>query len=201
MQKRQFSPNRLSLYPKPVVVVTSINNLSEIGAATIAWNGIVSSRPQVISVSFLPDSFTRKCIFESREFVINVPDGSLWKEVNFLGSVSGAWDNKLRSYPPAFQSLSLSPSTLIRAPRVNEFYLNLECRMLRSVQIGLYDCIFGEVLTMHCDASLFVADHPKGNIDFKSVQPLVCLGDQYWTGGRFLGISTENKIHPHGSEH
>ena len=201
MSKRQFKAIRLSLYPKPVVVVTSINNQGAVAGTTIAWNGILSSRPPVLAVSFLPDSFARSCIVESREFVVNIPDGRFWREANYLGSLSGDWIAKMEKAPADLAKLTLGPSSTIRSPRINEFYLNFECRMLHAIQIGLYDCILGEVLTMHCDDAVFIGDHPKGNIDHMSVQALCCFGDQYWSGGAPLGKSTENKEHPHGREH
>jgi flavin reductase (DIM6/NTAB) family NADH-FMN oxidoreductase RutF len=201
MAKRLLENIRISLYPKAVVVVTSVNNQGQIGATTIAWNGILSSRPPVVGVSFLPDSFTRSCIVESREFVINVPDSTYWKEVNYLGSLSGPWTEKMQPAPPATQALTLAPSNRIRSPRIDECYLNLECQLLDTHQLGLYDCLLGIVLAMHCDDGVFLDSHPKGGIDQRIVQPIICMGDEYWSNGHFLGHSTENKNHPHGREH
>jgi flavin reductase (DIM6/NTAB) family NADH-FMN oxidoreductase RutF len=69
------------------------------------------------------------------------------------------------------------------------------------IQIGLYDCILGEVLAMHCNAAVYHKKHPKGGVDHHQIQPILCLADEYWSGNSFLGVSTENKAHPHGSEH
>jgi flavin reductase (DIM6/NTAB) family NADH-FMN oxidoreductase RutF len=201
LAKTRFMVPRISLFPTAIVVVTSVNNSGDVGAAAIAWNGIVSSRPPMISVSFLPDSFTRSCLLETRDFVVNVPDASFWKEANYLGSLSGSWASKISSAPADLAKLTLAPSTTIRSPRIEEFYLNFECRVLRGVQIGLYDCFLGELMAMHCDTPVFTTTHPKGNIDHQAAQPVLCLGDEYWSGGRFLGLSTENKRHPHGSSH
>ena len=188
---------RLSLVPTPVVVVTSADYSGNVGAATIAWTGVVSSRPPVISVSFLPDSFTRRCIVESREFVVNIPDGSLVRETNFLGSLSAEWHVKMEAMEGQLgTSLRLGESTMVSAPYIEEFYLRCECRCLQVIQVGHYDCFFGEVLSMHCDSTRYLANHPRGNIDHDLLDPLVCLGDEYWAGGERLGVSTENKSHP-----
>ena len=201
MAKKQFQTIRLSLYPTVAVVVTARNNKGVVGATTIAWNGVASSRPPVISLSFLPDSFTRACLVESRDFVVNVPDGRFWKEMNYLGSLTGPWPFKSDQTPMDIRRLTLVQSAIAQSPRIEEFYLNFECRMLQAVQVGGYDCIFGEVLTMHCDEAAFRSNHRKGNVDHAQMQPILCLGDEYWSGGKFLGISTENKTHPHGLEH
>jgi flavin reductase (DIM6/NTAB) family NADH-FMN oxidoreductase RutF len=188
---------RVSLMPTPVVVVSSSDYAGNVGAAAIAWTGVVSSRPAVISVSFLPDSFTRKCIMESREFVVNVPQASLVRETNFLGSLSGEWSLKMEAMNVSLASgLTLGISQSIKPPYIREYYLRLECRCLSVHQVGQYDCFFGEVVAMHCDEAAYVANHPRGNIDHGVVSPLMCFGDEYWAGGQMLGRSTENKNHP-----
>jgi flavin reductase (DIM6/NTAB) family NADH-FMN oxidoreductase RutF len=193
---------RISLFPRPVVIVTSVDANDVVGATTISWTGIVSSRPPTVSVAFLPDSFTRQCIVDSREFVVNVPDGGLVVEANLLGTVSGPWDYKLAELASRHdRHLTLAPSTLVRSPRISECYLSLECRCLLTQQVGLYDVFCGEVMKMHVRPDVLRDDHPRGNIDHTVVQPLVCLGDEYWAGSTMLGHSTENKDHPHGGQH
>ena len=201
LTRRSFDDTRIALFPTPAVVVTATNNAGQVGAATIGWNGILSSRPPVISVSFLPDSFTRSCMIESREFVVNVPDGSYWREMNHLGACSGEFTSKMASRPAEVRLLNLEPSAMVRAPRIAEFYLTFECRVLNVIQIGLYDCFLGEVLAMNCDDAFYLDTHRKGMIDHQRVKPVICLADEYWSGSTKLGVSTENKNHPHGSEH
>jgi len=202
MVKHEFKDTRISLLPKLVVIVTSVDQQNRVGATTIAWSGILSSRPPAIGVSFLPDSFTRSCIIASREFVINVPDENLVEETNYLGSVSGPWEEKFAGMLSTLgRGLSLSPSRMIRSPLIEECYLNFECRSLQSIQIGLYDCFIGEILTMHCHENVFKNDHPRGNIDHGQVHPIFCFGDEYWGLAKKIGVSTENKKHPHGLQH
>jgi len=199
MEMRYFEEIRLSLFPKPVVVVTSRGHDGRTGATTIGWNGVLSSRPLIVGVSFLPDSFTRACILESREFVVNVPSHEMWREVNYLGSVSGPWELKLAGMEKALSAtLSLSDSKTVKAPGIKECYLSLECRLLRVVQCGLYDSMMGMVVGMRCHADVYLDDHPRGSIDHTRVFPLIGVADEYWGRGVQLGKSTENKNHPHG---
>jgi flavin reductase (DIM6/NTAB) family NADH-FMN oxidoreductase RutF len=196
--KIEFAEPRISLFPTPVVIVTSINNDNVVGATTIAWAGVVSSRPPVLSVSFRPDSFTRTCINDSREFVVNVPTGDLVEETNLLGAISGPIEFKIEELSRRYgKTLHLEDSVKIRSPRIAECYLAFECRSLFTMQVGLYDLYLGEVLRMHCDAGVYQQSHPRGAIDYKRVQPLMCLGDEYWAGNECLGRTTENKNHPH----
>lgn len=190
---------RISLVPKAVVVVSAVSRDGEVAATTIAWNGVISSRPPVVAVSFLPDSFCRQCILETRDFVVNIPDGSMLAQVEQLGATSGPLFSKT-SGPPLDSTIVL-PSVEIKAPRLAGYFLSLECRVLQSVQIGLYDCFHGLVVKMHARQDVVMDDHPRGNIAFDKVPPLMCFGDQYWSGGEFLGRSNENKDHPHGERH
>lgn len=190
---------RISLVPKAVIVVTS-ESLNGTGATTIAWNGVVSSRPSVIAVSFLPDSYCRQRILESREFVVNVPGQSMQSQVERLGAVSGDLEFKLGPDRSQY-ALPAEESCEIKSPRLRGYLLNLECRVLQVVQLGLYDCFLGQVLEVHGRPDLVRDDHPRGDIDFSVDPPLTCFGDEYWSGGQFVGHSHENKDHPHGDSH
>lgn len=203
--KTRLTEPRISLVPTPVVIVTARNYDGEVGATTIAWSGVLSSRPPILGVSFLPDSFTRACVVETREFTVNVPGPDALDLVSFCGAHSGP----ITGPDPAMvgpdscgvPGMSLLPADEVRTPLIAECFLNVECRLLSTVQVGLYDCFLGQVLAMHCDNGVFRDTHPRGNIEFGSAQPVVCLGDEYWSGGEWLGVSTENKNHPHGAQH
>ena len=203
MEKIDCDEIRISHFPRAVVVITSKNRNGEIGAATISWNGVLSSQPPIIGVSFLPDSFTRQCIVESREFVVNIPDIAYLDEVNFLGSLSGNWDFKMKRLNETLgKKLTLNNSSGVLSPQISEFYLNFECRVLNTLQIGLYDCFMGLVLNMRCWETIYSSEaHPRGAIDYNSIKPIFCLADEYWDTGVHSGLSTENKNHPHGSRH
>lgn len=191
---------RISLVPKSVVVVTSLSPRG-LGATTIAWNGVISSRPPIISVSFLPDSFCRQRIIECREFVINVPGRSMLPQVELLGARSGPLGSKLALSEGAIDHFLVS-STEIRTPGLSGYMLNIECRVLQSLQFGLYDCFFGQALAIKGRSDLIRKNgHPRGEIDFVTDPPITCFGDDYWCAGEILGKTRENKNHPHGQRH
>ena len=191
---------RISLFPTPVVIVTAANYAGQVGATTIAWTGVLSSRPPVLGVSFLPDSFTRSCIAETREFTINIPDGAALGLVRVCGALTGPVGD-LGDSSSTVPGMTLLDADTVRAPLIAECFLNFECRLLSTVQLGLYDCFLGQVLTAHCDEEVYRDDHPRGNVYHPDAQPAICLGDQYWSAGQFLGVSAENKDHPHGPQH
>jgi flavin reductase (DIM6/NTAB) family NADH-FMN oxidoreductase RutF len=202
MQKTTFKNIRVSHYPRGTVIVTSRGIDGRVGATTISWTGVVSSQPPTISVSFLPDSYTRLCILESREFVVNVPSEDLLVETNHLGSLSGPWESKLKALQEKnYKSLSLVDSSFINSPQIAECYLAFECRLMQTIQVGLYDCFLGQIISMNCTSSLFSNHHPRGHIQYSDVSPIFCLADEYWSSGTMLGKSTENKKHPHGETH
>lgn len=191
---------RISLLPKPVVVVTS-KSPEGIGATTVAWTGVISSRPPVISVSFLPDSFCRQRIVESREFVVNIPGISMIDQVEQLGAASGSLESKLDLSPGQLDDVIMDSAEIL-SPGLKGYLLNVECRVLQVLQIGLYDCFLGYILAIHGRADLVKNNgHIRGDIDFSTDPPIACLGDEYWSGGVYCGKSRENKNHPHGDRH
>lgn len=204
-----FDQLRGALLPRAVVIVTSTKGegkKQQVGATTISWTAVVASQPYSIAVSLLPDSFLRSCILESREFIVHVPSGDQWEIADTLGSISGRWEKKSAVVRKNLGlTLTLHKSQMrpepFRTPYIENLPVRFECRLMQVVQIGLYDLMIGQVNCMHCKEDLFLADHPRGNLDFNQFRPLYCQGDQYWSGGVFLGTTRENKSHPHGRRH
>lgn len=185
---------RVSLLPKSVIVVTSGTLNGDIGATTIAWQGVVSSRPPVVGVSFRRDSFCRARLVETNEFVINVPGVEQLAEVETLGATSGPLHEKLGVSLEASKH-RLVESKVVRAPRLSGYFLHLECRALGTIDVGRYEMHLGKVVAMHASAPLVTRQHRRGSLNFNKVAPIMCFGDEYWAGGRFLGITHENKRH------
>jgi flavin reductase (DIM6/NTAB) family NADH-FMN oxidoreductase RutF len=67
------------------------------------------------------------------------------------------------------RSLQLSASTRVRAPLIDECFLNIECRVLTVVQVGFYDVFLGQMLAMHCDAEAYSDGHEKGAVNWSAV--------------------------------
>lgn len=185
---------RVSLLPKAVVVISAQGLDGAVGATTVAWNGVVSGKPPVVGFSLLPDSFCGRQVQETREFVVNVPGADVLPEVEMLGAHTGPYESKVGATGGSPRYL---PSHEVRTPRLRGYFLHLECRLIKVVDIFSYNYYAGLVVAMHGRKDVVGDAHPRGDIDFSTARPILCFGDQYWTVGEPLGTTHENKAHPY----
>ena len=76
-----------------------------------------------------------------KAFTINIPSENYVKEADYFGIVSGKNENK-------FAKTGLTPvkSDIVDAPYIREFPVNLECKIIHVIEIGLHTQFIGEVM-------------------------------------------------------
>ncbi len=131
------------LYPNPVVVV-SVGTMEKANLITIAWASTVCAEPPCLSIAVRKTRYSFKFIKETREFVINVPNTDLLKIVDFCGCVSGSKVDKAKT-----AGLTLKPSQKVKVPLIAEFPVNIECRVIKEVDLGSHVLFIGEALVTH----------------------------------------------------
>jgi flavin reductase (DIM6/NTAB) family NADH-FMN oxidoreductase RutF len=137
------------MYPLPVVLLSCRNLAGRTNIITLAWAGVSASEPPLLSVGIRPSRFTYPMLYETREFVINVPCEDQLGAVDFCGTRSGRDVDK-------FPACGFTPvtGTRVKAPLIAECSLNLECVLRHIVNAGSHDVFMGEVVAVHVDESL-----------------------------------------------
>jgi flavin reductase (DIM6/NTAB) family NADH-FMN oxidoreductase RutF len=138
---------------------------------TVAWGGICCSKPPAVSVSLREATYSYANLVDRRAFTVNVPSASQAKEADYLGIVSGRDVDK-------FTAAHLTPirSDAVDAPYVVEFPLNLECKLIHTLKIGLHTLFVGEILNVLVDEE---ALNDQGHPRIEAIQPLVfSVGEQ-----------------------
>jgi flavin reductase (DIM6/NTAB) family NADH-FMN oxidoreductase RutF len=161
------------LYPVPVVLVTCGDFLGVKNVFTVAWAGIVCSEPVMVSISVRPERYSYEFIKESGEFVINLPNRSMVRAVDYCGVVSGKTGDK-------FQAAGLTPvpSQHVKAPAIQEAPLSLECRVKSSTLLGTHELFLAEVLGIQVDERLI---DRTGRLDLGKAQLISYIHGHYWT--------------------
>lgn len=164
-------------FPTPVVLVTSKDNDKE-NVVTLAWVGIVCSKPATVSISIRPHRFSNKIIKKSKEFVINIPGEKMLKKVDLAGTVSGKDIDKFRDvwFVKEF-------SKEADASRIAETGISIECKVKKVIKLGTHDMFIAEVKSISVDEDLL----KDGKIDFSKLRPIVLLGREYWSLGNKIG--------------
>ena len=108
---------------------------------TVAWAGVVCSKPPMISVSIRKERYSHAIISRTGEFTVNLVGRELCKAMDFCGVKSGREVDK-------FASLSLTPVPapgLECAVGVGEAPAFLSCKVHQIIELGSHDLFIGAV--------------------------------------------------------
>ncbi|MHC4943636.1 MAG: flavin reductase family protein [Planctomycetota bacterium] len=162
--KKSFGPKTL-LYPPPVWVIGTFDKDGEPNVMTASWAGICCSDPPCVAVSLRKATYTYTNIQERKAFTVNIPSAEHVKEADYFGIVSGKREDK-------FAATGLMPrkSSLVDAPYVNEFPMVIECKLLKTVEIGLHTQFIGQIMDVKVDETVL---DERGIPDMEKVKPFV----------------------------
>jgi flavin reductase (DIM6/NTAB) family NADH-FMN oxidoreductase RutF len=157
--------------PRPIAWVSTVSPSGVSNLAPFSFFNAVGSDPPyvVISVGNTGDGApkdTGRNILTSGEFVINMVSEELFDAMN----ISAA------DFPPEMSEfeaakLASAPSLRVKAPRVADAQVSLECKLFKAEPLGHYTLFIGEVVMFH------VADHLVGpRMHINNFAPLGRLG-------------------------
>ena len=172
------------LLPTPVWIVGTYDDAGKPNAAAVAWGGICCSKPPCVGVSLRAATYTHGNIVRRQAFTVNVPSVAQAKEADYFGLASGRDVDK-------FAATGLTPvkSELVDAPYIAEFPLVAECKLYKTVELGLHTQFVGEIVDVKADES--VLDGDSANIEL--VKPFVYNTHRrvYYAIGEAIGPAFE----------
>lgn len=177
MPKLELSPSE-ALYPVPVVLV-SCGSQDKANIITIAWCGVVCSKPPLLTVSIRPSRYSNSIIREFKEFVVNIPTQNLLKEADICGTVSGRDKDKF-----GLCNFTKADPSIVKSPMIKECPSNIECKLIKTLSLGAHDMFMGEVVKVHRDTSVL---DKEGNMDYSKAAGIVYNQGEYWSLGKRIG--------------
>jgi flavin reductase (DIM6/NTAB) family NADH-FMN oxidoreductase RutF len=162
------------LFPTPVVLVTCQNRSSKPNIITIAWTGVVNSKPPMVGISVQPIRYSHELIRSSGEFGVNIPTREMLKIVDYCGTVSGRKVDKFEK-----TNLTSFGGEKIKAPLIQECPVNLECEVRHFLTLGMHHLFIGEILIIHADKGIL---NNTEKIDSQKIEPIVYFPGppEYW---------------------
>ncbi len=136
--------------PKPVVLVTCIDEYGKPNIITIAAVAGASHNPPMFVVSVRHDRYSHQLIDKTREYVINVPTADLVDQVIFCGRASGRNVDKFRE-----AKLTPKPGKVVKVPLIAECPVNIECKVVAAVKPGTHTLYVGQVVATHVEEGAF----------------------------------------------
>ena len=165
--------------PLPPVMV-SCGTLEKPNVLTIAWTGIINTKPAKTYISVRPSRYSYPIIKESGEFVINLTTKDLVKAVDFCGVRSGKDIDKFKHC-----NLTAQPSTQISAPMIAECPLSLECKVFDIVNLdGTHEMFLADIVAVNVDEELL---DEKGKLHLDKAGLLAFAHGEYFEVGKKVG--------------
>ena len=185
------------LAPLPAVMVTS-GTMEQANVLTVAWTGIVNTRPPMTYISVRPTRYSYDIIKKSGEFVINLTTSKMVFETDFCGVKSGRDVPKIKKC-----GLHLAEASVVSAPIIEESPLALECRVVDVKPLGSHDMFLAEILSVSVDGRYIDS---KGKINLNQAGLMAYSHGEYFSLGRKLGsfgysVQKRRRGTPRGGSH
>lgn len=162
--------------PPTMVTCGTINNPN---VFTVAWTGVLNTRPPVTYISVRPERFSYDLIKSTGEFVINLTTEELVRAADFCGVKSGKNIDKF-----AAMNLSTEPAQKVSAPILAQSPVNIECAVREIVPLGSHDMFIADILAVDVAKELLDS---TGRLALEKARLLAYSHGDYFALGKKLG--------------
>ncbi len=187
MPQRETTNNRKVIWPgstqlapvPPVLVACGGSGGHKANLITVAWAGIVCSKPPMLSISVRPERHSYRMLRECGEFSVNLPTGRMAATVDWCGVVSGRDHDKF-----AESGLTALPGNRISAPIVAECPLSMECKVKQILELGAHHLFLAEIVAVQVSENLLDA---SGHLNLERDNLLAYVHGHYYKLGACIG--------------
>jgi flavin reductase (DIM6/NTAB) family NADH-FMN oxidoreductase RutF len=161
------------LHPYHTFLVTCCDQEGKPNIITIAWLMPLSVQPPLVGLAIRTSRFSYGLIQENGEFVVNVPDMTIVKQVLFCGRRSG---RKVDKFPAT--GLTPAPARHVKPPIIQECVAFLECQVQNEVEAGDHQLLIARVVSAYAKPGILTND---GLYDLENTQPVFHMGRDRFT--------------------
>jgi len=147
MKKISLNPGEL-LSPLPTVMV-SCGTMENSNIITIAWTGIINSKPPMTYISIRPERYSYDIVDQSNEFVINLVSEDLCFAMDKCGAITGSKVDKFKEL-----QLSKVAADKVSCPMIAEAPVNIECKVVDKKHLGSHTMFMAEIVAVHVNENL-----------------------------------------------
>ncbi len=167
------------LYPMPVTLVGANVN-GKANFLTVAFCGIMNPHPPIIYVALNKAHHTNAGIRENETFSVNIPPADIVRATDYCGIFSGRDADKSRLFDVFYGSLG-------NAPMIRECPVNMECRLLQTIDFEIDQVFMGEIVQSYADSGCLTDGVP----DVKKMNPMAFSmhDNSYWQIGEKIGTA------------
>ncbi len=173
--KKKLNVNNFTslLHPYPATLITTMGDDKKPNIISVAWITPLSVNPSIIMFALRRERYSYKLISENQEFVVNIPDYNLIKEVLMCGTYSGKNIDKFE-----LTKFTKIESEFVKVPKIKECIGNIECKVLEIIDKKELDhvIVLGRVLNVEVEEELF-----DKHWDLTKLNMLLHLGGNLFT--------------------
>jgi flavin reductase (DIM6/NTAB) family NADH-FMN oxidoreductase RutF len=173
-----------SVVPRPIAWVSSVDVEGVRNLAPFSYFMAITDDPPTIAFS---SSFrgagadgkkdTLRNVEATREIVVNVVDDDLAAQMNVT---SGEYPPEVDEFDVA--GLAVAPGARVKAPRVANAPVAMECHLDRIVPVGRANLVIGRIVYLHVRDGLY--DEASGRVDMHRLRPVGRLAGNLYTTER-----------------
>jgi flavin reductase (DIM6/NTAB) family NADH-FMN oxidoreductase RutF len=180
MSKVEIGTDRV-YYPMPCSIIGA-NVEKKANFLTVAWFTMVNPEPAYLAVTMNKAHFTNAGIKANKTFSVNIPSTKTAEKADYCGLVSGRKFDKAAVFETFYGKLET-------APMIKECPFNVECRLVKTVDLPAEELFIGEIVAAYCDGSCLTNGAP----DLKKIDPyvLVMPEKKYRRLGQDIGSAWE----------
>ena len=164
--------------PLPPTLVTCAHD-GKVNVLTVAWTGILCTRPPVTYISVRPERYSYELIKQSGEFVINLPTKELVRAVDWCGVRSGAKYDKFEHC-----RLHTEDCVNIAVPMISECPVSIECKVREVVSLGSHDMFIADIVGINAARELL---DESGKLCLEKADLIAYAHGDYFDLGKKLG--------------
>ncbi|MFO8143780.1 MAG: flavin reductase family protein [Dehalococcoidales bacterium] len=153
------------VYPMPVFLVGAMVR-GEPNFLTAAWGGIANGEPPMVSVAIGHDRYSHDGIRDKAAFSLNIPPASLARELDYCGLFSGSSVDKVTNC-----GFSLFYGTLDNVPLISQCPVNLECRVVHSLDLGSHMLFVARIEEVYVSEEYLTDGEP----DVEKIAPITYI--------------------------
>jgi flavin reductase (DIM6/NTAB) family NADH-FMN oxidoreductase RutF len=158
-----------SVVPRPIAWVSTVDAAGVANLAPFSYFMAITDSPPTIAFACSPRGAGKKDTLRNvealGEFVVNIVDDDRAEQMNLT---SGDYPAEVDEF--ALTKLTAAPSVKVKAPRVGEAPINMECRLVRVLPVGKANLVLGEIVQWHVRDDVY--DPATGRLDMHRLRPV-----------------------------
>jgi len=183
MSKITIEKNQFCL-PWTQTLLGSLVN-GKVNFMALDWLTRVNFQPAMLGICVGKGHASNAAIRQTGEFSVNVPTVDMVGVTDYCGIVSGAKEDKSGLFDVFYGELK-------SAPLIRECPLNIECRLVQTVDLPTNTLFIGEIMNIYSEEKYL----ENGKPDVKKIRPflLTMPDNRFWSVGEQVGNAWKDGV-------